>query len=384
MKRIYYILFALLIPAAALAAGAVNVTVNKTGATSIQVNIPGPQGAPGTVDLSQVVPVAHFTSYSTSRQSEISRKLDIPPTSTSGHMNITANGVTYGRIGDTATNRSTAFGYLALSGTDSGLGRNTAFGASAASLLTTGKYNTAVGFGALSGTTSLYNVAVGYSALSNGSDNSNSVGVGYGSGTGLTSSVNSGNTFVGASTGQAPNQKTDAINTTAIGANAYTTRDNQVVIGDASVTEVTTGAAKIAINNTGGLMVKMINKTGAPSVKGTVVTVYTATAIDAAVSPIVIDIPTPIGVIFEDGIADGSGVWVVVQGIADVYFIGNTARGNLARGFITGDAGYVSGQVLAEAAPTAPFGTDKHFYEIGHVLENRTGAGLAKVVLHFN
>ena len=381
MKRIY-LLLALLLPATAMAA-AVSVTVNNTGATAITVTIPGPQGMPGTADPSQVVSPAHFTSYSTSRQSEISRKLDIPPTSTSGHMNITANGVTYGRIGDTATNRSTAFGYLALSGTDSGLGRNTAFGMSAASQLTTGKYNTAIGFGALSGTVTHYNVAVGYNALSNGADNGNNVGVGYSSGTGLTSGGNSANTFIGASTGQAPNQKTDAINTTAIGANAYTTRDNQVVIGDASVTEVTPGAGKIAINNTGGLMVKMINKTGAPSVKGTVVTVYTATAIDAAVSPIVIDIPTPIGVIFEDGIADGSGVWVVVQGIADVYFIGNTDRGNLARGFVTGDAGYVSGQAMSDSN-LPPVTTSKHFYEIGHILESRTGAGLAKVVLHFN
>ena len=75
---------------------------------------------------------------------------------------------------------------------------------------------------------------------------------------------------------------------------------------------------------------------------------------------------------------------MVVSGIADVYFVGNTTRGYLARTFITGDAGYVTGQALSEAVPTAPFSTDKHFCEIGHILSSRTGAGLARVNLHFN
>ena len=48
------------------------------------------------------------------------------------------------------------------------------------------------------------------------------------------------------------------------------------------------------------------------------------------------------------------------------------------------DTGEISGQALNEAVPTSPFATDKHFCEIGHVLETRTGAGLAKVNLHFN
>ena len=142
--------------------------------------------------------------------------------------------------------------------------------------------------------------------------------------------------------------------------------------------------AKVKITAEGGIAVKMTNKTGGASVKGEVVTVYTATAVNSAVAKIVVDVPAPIGVFYESGVADGSEAWVVVSGIADVYFIGNTALGNLARGFITGDAGYVTGQALAEAVPSSPFASDKHFYEIGHVIEARTGAGLAKCVLHFN
>lgn len=146
----------------------------------------------------------------------------------------------------------------------------------------------------------------------------------------------------------------------------------------------TFSTAKAKLNADGGLMVKVTNKTGGASVKGEVVSVYSATAINNAVRKILIDIPDPIGVFYESGVADGSEAWVVVSGIADVYFVGNTVRGYLARGFITGDTGYVTGQALSEAVPTSPFATDKHFYEMGHVLESRTGAGLAKCVLHFN
>lgn len=133
----------------------------------------------------------------------------------------------------------------------------------------------------------------------------------------------------------------------------------------------------------GGFAILVTNKTGAASVKGEVVT--PGSAVNNSVIKIVKDVPNPVGVFYESGIADGAEAWVVISGIADVYFVGNTAAGNLARGFLTADgASYVAGQAIAEAVPTPPFSSDKHFYEIGHVLESRTGAGLAKTVLHFN
>jgi len=129
-------------------------------------------------------------------------------------------------------------------------------------------------------------------------------------------------------------------------------------------------------------IITLINKTGGLSVKGTVV--CPSATVDLSVDKIAVNVPDPIGVIAEDGIADGQPVKVVKSGIADVLFIGNTTRKNIARGFITGDAGYIAGHALSEAVPSSPFATDKHFYEIGHVLESRVGAGLAKVMLHFN
>jgi len=132
----------------------------------------------------------------------------------------------------------------------------------------------------------------------------------------------------------------------------------------------------------GGLYISLINKTGAVSVKGTVVDANSALA--NSVKKILQDIPDAIGVIYEDGIADGSYVKVIVSGIADVYFIGNTTIGHLARTFVAGDGDFVTGQAKSEAVPSTPFVSDEHFCEIGHVIEARTGAGLAKTVLHFN
>jgi hypothetical protein len=138
---------------------------------------------------------------------------------------------------------------------------------------------------------------------------------------------------------------------------------------------------KAKITTEGGLAIKLTNKTGAPSVKG-----YCATAgsVNNSVILVPIDTPNCIGIFYESGIADSAEAWIVISGIADVYFWGSTTAGYLARTGLTSDTGEVSGNAISEAVPTSPFATDKHFCEIGHCLETRTGAGLAKVNLHFN
>lgn len=140
---------------------------------------------------------------------------------------------------------------------------------------------------------------------------------------------------------------------------------------------------KAKFTSTGGLAIQLTNKTGGNSVKGEVVT--PGSSVNNSVVKITVDVPNPIGVFLDSGVADGQEAWVVVSGIADVYFVGDTTHGQFARGFLTSDGdSYVTGQALAEATPIPPFASDKHFYEIGHILESRTGAGLAKTVLHFN
>lgn len=139
---------------------------------------------------------------------------------------------------------------------------------------------------------------------------------------------------------------------------------------------------KLFFTPEGGIAIKLINKTGANSIKG-----YCVTNDDGqnnAVKLVPINVPDCIGIFYESGVSDGQETWIVVSGIADVYFWGSTTLSHLARTGLTADTGEVSGQALSEAVPTSPFANDKHFCEIGHVLEARTGAGLAKCVLHFN
>ena len=132
----------------------------------------------------------------------------------------------------------------------------------------------------------------------------------------------------------------------------------------------------------GGLAVQLTNKTGSNSVKGYCITSDSSNNESVILVPV--DVPSCMGVFYEDGVPDGSLVWCVISGIADVYFWGSTTRGHLTRTGLTADSGEVSGRAVSESHPTAPFSTDKHFWEVGHVLETRTGAGLAKTLLHFN
>jgi hypothetical protein len=140
--------------------------------------------------------------------------------------------------------------------------------------------------------------------------------------------------------------------------------------------------SKICFNLDGGIMIKLINKTGGASIKGQVV--HINSAVEGSVTYVPQGDPDSIGVFYENGVADGQEAWVVVSGIAQVYFVGNTTAGHFARTFVAADGDYVLGQAKSEAIPTSPFATDKHFCEIGHVIETRVGAGLAKCVLHFN
>ena len=134
----------------------------------------------------------------------------------------------------------------------------------------------------------------------------------------------------------------------------------------------------ITITELGGIAIKMT--AGENLIKGDIVDIHA----DGKVYKIIVNVPDPIGCVYQAVAADAE-VLIVITGVAEVYFVGNTTAGHFARGFLTADgASYVAGLALSELLPTSPFDDDKHFYEIGHVLESRVGAGLAKVVLHFN
>lgn len=155
-----------------------------------------------------------------------------------------------------------------------------------------------------------------------------------------------------------------------------------ILVEDSSLNGVHLLSRNVGITSLGGLAVKMTNNTGAESIKGYVVRASTSAANSVELAQK--NIPDPIGVFYESGIANGEEAWIVITGICEMYFIGDTTTGQFVRTFVSSDNDYVEGQAKAEQLPTTPFATDKHFCECGHLLESRTGPGLAKVTLHFN
>lgn len=133
----------------------------------------------------------------------------------------------------------------------------------------------------------------------------------------------------------------------------------------------------------GGIAIRMINKTGAASVKG--MTVEANTALDESFVIADADGNHHIGVVYEAGIADGSLCWVVIHGWADALLKNATAatHGNWVT--ISDVAGRID---ATQAAPPAGgiAQLDNHMKEIGHCLETVVGGvdKTARVHLHWN
>lgn len=141
------------------------------------------------------------------------------------------------------------------------------------------------------------------------------------------------------------------------------------------------GISKVKFTKEGGLAVRMKNRTGGVSIKGYIV--EPAPIEDNAVKYTDNGDADPIGIVYESGVADQAEMWVVVSGIAEVYYGVAVTRATFSRVPIVSD-GLTTGQAMNEPLPSSPFATDKHFQEIGHPLETTSGAGLAKTILHFN
>jgi len=136
-------------------------------------------------------------------------------------------------------------------------------------------------------------------------------------------------------------------------------------------------SANFKITPDGGYAIKLTNKTGVASVKGTVVMVG---ATDNSFKVNIVDSDMPIGVVYDSGIADGSECFIVVSGMAYVLLVNSTAT---TRGYVAYSSGTTAGRVDTVAAIPA---ADKHFREIGHTLESKTGGTnvLVKCIIHFN
>lgn len=134
----------------------------------------------------------------------------------------------------------------------------------------------------------------------------------------------------------------------------------------------------------GGLAVKMLNKTGSNSVKGTVV--YLSTTTERAVDINPADEDEAMGIIYDDDIADGEFVWIVIQGIVDILIQDGqtTTVGFWVRTSIT-QAGRAD---ITNAGPPGGGVTeiDRHFRELGHCQETKSSGTdvLARCIIHFN
>jgi hypothetical protein len=132
--------------------------------------------------------------------------------------------------------------------------------------------------------------------------------------------------------------------------------------------------------NERGFLVKFINRTGATSVKGTVVSASTATDREVIKQANEFD---SIGVIAEAGIAEGSDMWLWMCGsVAQVLMKDGVAA---VRGYVA-LAADTDGRADNVDVPTSNPVVAQHFKEIGHVMQS-VNAGtnvLALVCLHFN
>lgn len=129
-----------------------------------------------------------------------------------------------------------------------------------------------------------------------------------------------------------------------------------------------------------GIQTKIINKTGAASVKGCLVTA--SKSYDMAVELQTNEFDT-IGIIAESGIEDGVEVWIWKNGsICQVLANDNDAA---TRGFLA-IADATNGRATFIEVPNTNPVQAEHFKEIGHVLESKAG-GVNVLVLceiHFN
>ena len=144
------------------------------------------------------------------------------------------------------------------------------------------------------------------------------------------------------------------------------------------------GSDNIMITQEGGLAIRMINDTGASSIKGTVAA--PSTSVEDAFDAVAADTPNPIGIVYEDGIADGESCWVVIYGKAQVLLEDTTAS---TVGYWVKVSDTQAGR--ADATNLMPPGgliaqIDDHLSEVGHCLESVTAGTdkLAWCIIHFN
>ncbi len=138
------------------------------------------------------------------------------------------------------------------------------------------------------------------------------------------------------------------------------------------------GFPAIELTTEGGVAIRYYNKTGAVSVKGTIVTPAGSGA-DLSVAVVPGDAEYPMGIVYESGIPADAPMRVVVSGIARVLLQDGEAA---TAGYWCGVSDTAGRMFTNNAVP----GTPTHNREIGHCVETKAAGTdvLAMVNLHFN
>lgn len=137
------------------------------------------------------------------------------------------------------------------------------------------------------------------------------------------------------------------------------------------------------LTSLGGTAVQMVNRTGAMSVKGSLVSVGD---VAGSVKLTPADVPNPIGVMLINGVPDGGDCWVVVSGIAEALLQDSTAAsiGYWAKVSKSQDGRIDCTNQLPPGGTIAAL--NDHSNEVGHCLDGATAGTnvLVRVALHFN
>lgn len=138
-------------------------------------------------------------------------------------------------------------------------------------------------------------------------------------------------------------------------------------------------STKVKFTIEGGLAIKLTNKSGLNSVKGTIVKAHDS--IDNAFKISDANEFDAIGSVYDDGLYDGEECWVIVAGIAEVLLEDGTSAtiGYWARTSTTDP-----GRAIVNTE-TQPGLLATHFAEIGHGVEGVSSGTdvLAKIIMHF-
>jgi hypothetical protein len=125
------------------------------------------------------------------------------------------------------------------------------------------------------------------------------------------------------------------------------------------------------------MAVRLINKTGSASVKGSLV------AAGSAYDSVVLQSAEydTLGVMLENGVPDGSYCWVQIGGKCQML-LKDTVGSTLGHVVFAADD---DGRCITAAVPTPP-NADEHFKEVGHCIETVAGgtSKLVWVIAHFN